>query len=105
MKQLHEIINQEIVDDLFKIYVEVVGPCCWGDRTPSLKDMQEFGEYRAGSRWTNDSKFEILGDKVEFYPNLPWARRPSKEIRKAAKEFDKKVRAYLESKGIEYTPS
>lgn len=86
-------LNQEILNHLYKIYVEVVGPCSFG--APRLEDMARIGEYRAGSRWSNNSKFEIACGGVHFYPNFDASPSEKREVNRAVKEFDKRVEDYL----------
>lgn len=96
-------LNQDILDNLFRIYVETTGS--WDDKYPVLNDVidslnkHHYFEKRAGSRWSGDSKFVINAQGVVFEPNTSFKtkKREQKQIDKAVKEFSEKAGRYLDS--------
>lgn len=94
-------LTQKILDDLFGIYKEVTG-CTW-ERNPRLEDVQKYielmgkYEYRAGSKWSGNSKFEISDSgEIYFYPNCePLDKKEGREIKRAEKLFKKRVNDYF----------
>lgn len=95
-------LTQKIINELFGIYREVTGSC--ESRLPYLEDvarcLRESGcfEYRAGSRWSGESKFIIRPSGVCFYPNYaPRGKRESRQIEQARALFEEKVNEYLDS--------
>ena len=94
-------LDQKSLDEIFEIYKDVTGSL--EDRYPVLEDVKKdlntlgWYEYRAGSRWSGDSKFIIATRSISFYPNCePRTKRDAKAIEKAKKLFGKKIKAYID---------
>ena len=102
-------LTQKILDDVFKIYWEVSG-LTEVHSVNILKDIQsEFYhmvkhklgttnsfEFRGGSKWTGNSKFEFIGGKFSFYGNYHQGdKQIEKEIEKAEGLFSTRVEKYF----------
>ena len=95
-------LTQEIINKIFDLYKEATG--CLESRYPSIEDVktaiEKYGvfEYRAGSKWSGDSKFVISYEKAYFYPNYePRNKREKEKIERARTLFGNLITEYIES--------
>jgi len=94
--------TQEILDHIFEIYKNTTGSV--HPRPPLLEDvisaLSKRGcfEYRAGSRWSPESKLYIDRSRIWFYPNYDsHGIREETKIKKAQDLFEEKVQEYFET--------
>ncbi len=99
-------LTQKIIDDLFGIYKEEFGPIIYKaprvDQVESYLNKGGHYEYRAGSKWSGESKFVIDRRRVSFEINADpkgYNKRKfsEEEVKKAEESFNNRVKQYLES--------
>jgi len=92
-------IKEEHISALYQIYDEAFGARA---RPPRFDHVQEdlkdagFFDYRAGSRWSPNSKFLINCGTVQFSPSYsPKDEVEQQEMDAARKQFDERVDNYM----------
>ena len=100
--RLTEKLTQKTIDNLFNLYKEVSGSI--ETRYPQVNEVigslnaSGFFEYRAGSKWSGDSKFVITTSDVYFYPNYePKSSMEKRQVDEARLLFEKNVVDYFNS--------